>query len=103
MIGRGALGSPWLFEQIDRYMTDGTVLSAPPLAVKMEVMLRHMKLICDLKGESGGMREARKHAAWYMKGMRGAPAFRRQSGALCTYADAELLVADVLAANKELI
>ncbi len=99
MIGRGALGSPWIFRQVDRYLTDGTVLPAPSLPERMQVMLRHIKLICENKGESGGMREARKHAAWYMKGMRGAPAFRKQSGELCTYADAEKLAADVLARN----
>ena len=99
MIGRGALGSPWIFRQVDRYLTDGTVLPDPSLPERMQVMLRHIKLICENKGESGGMREARKHAAWYMKGMRGAPAFRKQSGELCTYADAEKLAADVLARN----
>ena len=99
MIGRGALGSPWIFRQVDRYLTDGTVLPDPSLPETMQVMLRHIKLICENKGESGGMREARKHAAWYMKGMRGAPAFRKQSGELCTYADAEKLAADVLARN----
>ncbi len=99
MIGRGALGSPWIFRQVDRYLTDGTVLRDPSLPERMQVMLRHIKLICENKGESGGMREARKHAAWYMKGMRGAPAFRKQSGELCTYADAEKLAADVLARN----
>lgn len=99
MIGRGALGSPWIFRQVDRYLTDGTVLPDPRLPERMQVMLRHIKLICENKGESGGMREARKHAAWYMKGMRGAPAFRKQSGELCTYADAEKLAADVLARN----
>lgn len=99
MIGRGALGSPWIFRQVDRYLTDGTVLPDPSLPERMQVMLRHIKLICENKGESGGMREARKHAAWYMKGMRGAPAFRKQSGELCTYAEAEKLAADVLARN----
>ena len=99
MIGRGALGSPWIFRQVDRYLTDGTVLPDPSLPERMQVMLRHIKLICENKGDSGGMREARKHAAWYMTGRRGAPAFRKQSGELCTYAEAEKLAADVLARN----
>lgn len=99
MVGRGALGNPWLFEQIDRYFSDGVELAAPDLQTKLSVMLRHMKLVCETKGERNGMREARKHAAWYMKGMRGAPAFRKQAGMLCTYADAVRLAEDVLAAN----
>lgn len=101
MIGRGALGSPWLFEQVARYLTSGESVPVPSLPERMEVMLRHIRLVCDYKGERQGMREVRKHAAWYMKGMRGAPAFRKQSGALCTYSDAERLAADVLAANPE--
>ena len=48
------------------------------------------------------MREARKHAAWYMKGMRGAAAFRKRSGELCTYEDAVRLASDVLAANPDI-
>lgn len=101
MIGRGALGSPWLFEQVARYLTGGESVPTPSLPERMAVMLRHIRLVCDYKGERQGMREVRKHAAWYMKGMRGAPAFRKQSGELCTYADAERLAADVLAANPE--
>ena len=68
----------------------------------MEVMLRHLRLICENKGERQGMREARKHAAWYMKGMRGAAAFRKRSGELCTYEDAVRLASDVLAANPDI-
>lgn len=101
MIGRGALGCPWLFAQVRSYLTDGAILPPPSLPEKMEVMLRHFRLVCEYKGERQGMREVRKHAAWYMKGMRGAPAFRKQGGTLCTYADAEKLAADVLAANPE--
>ncbi|MEM1485222.1 tRNA dihydrouridine synthase DusB [Oscillospiraceae bacterium PP1C4] len=100
MIGRGALGNPWLFEQVDQYLTNGIEIPAPDLRTKMSVMLRHMELICETKGESGGMREARKHAAWYIKGVRGAPAFRKQSGELCTYADAVRLAEAVLCANS---
>ena len=48
----------------------------------MEVMIRHIGLICQYKGEYTGMREARKHAAWYIKGIRGAASFRQQVGNL---------------------
>lgn len=101
MIGRGALGCPWLFAQVNSYFIDGVILPSPDLSKKMEVMLRHFRLVCQYKGERQGMREVRKHAAWYMKGMRGAPAFRKQGGQLCTYADAQKLAADVLAANPD--
>lgn len=101
MIGRGALGAPWIFQQVDRYLKYGEKIPAPPIQTRMEVMLRHIRLACDQKGENRAMREARKHAAWYMKGVKGAPAFRKRAGELCTFADAEQLARDVLSANPD--
>ena len=51
-------------------------------AEKMYGMLRHIRLLCDYKGEEHGMREARKHAGWYLKGLKGAAGFRREAGSL---------------------
>ena len=102
MIGRGALGSPWIFSQVARYLKDGVTLPTPNLQTRMDVMLRHISLICENKGERQAMREARKHAAWYMKGMRGAAAFRKQAGALTVFDDARRLADDVLAANSDI-
>ena len=48
----------------------------------MRVMVKHIKMICEYKGDRIGIREARKHAAWYMKGIRGGAEFRRQAGQL---------------------
>lgn len=100
MIGRGALGSPWIFQQVEAYLETGKELEAPSIQRKMEVMLRHLQLICQYKGEKVGMREARKHAAWYMKGLRGAAALRREAGGLTTYQDALRLAEHVLSANS---
>ena len=102
MIGRGALGSPWIFSQVARYLKDGVTLPTPNLQTRMDVMLRHISLICENNGERQAMREARKHAAWYMKGMRGAAAFRKQAGALTVFDDARRLADDVLAANSDI-
>lgn len=102
MTGRGALGSPWIFSQVARYLKDGVTLPTPNLQTRMDVMLRHISLICENKGERQAMREARKHAAWYMKGMRGAAAFRKQAGALTVFDDARRLADDVLAANSDI-
>ena len=82
MVGRGALGRPWVFSQINAYLQQGIILPEPPVSERMLVMLRHIKLICEYKGERIGIREARKHAAWYIKGIRGAAAYRQQVGAL---------------------
>ena len=60
-------------------------------------MLRHMRALCDDKGEDGGMREARKLVGWYMHGLGGAAEFRRRAGELCTFGDLERLVQDLYA------
>ena len=102
MVGRGALGNPWVFREINAYLTDScTILPPPGLSELLVTMRRHMGLMAELKGEGRAMREARKHAAWYLKGLRGAAEFRRRAGQLCTLADLDRLVEDVYKANKE--
>lgn len=82
MIGRGALGRPWVFSQINAYLEHGRVIPEPPVAEKMRVMLKHIETLCEYKGDYIGMREARKHAGWYTKGLRGAANYRRALGTL---------------------
>ena len=102
MVGRGALGNPWVFRQINAYLTDSCRILPPPgLAERIVTMRKHIGLLCDNKGEARGMREARKHVGWYLHGMRGAAEFRRRSGELCTLADLDLLLRDVYQANME--
>lgn len=96
MVGRGAMGRPWAFEQIAAYLKDGTVLPEPPVEERMRVLLQHAEKICDYKGEFIGMRECRKHAAWYIKGMRGAAQFRNRIGALSTMDDLKALTEEVI-------
>lgn len=96
MIGRGAQGRPWVFKQIAHYMQTGELLPDPTLEEKMEILLRHIRLSCDYKGEKIGMREARKHAAWYFKGEYGSADFRRRAGQLCTYDDLQRLADEML-------
>lgn len=96
MIGRGAQGRPWVFKQIAHYMQTGELLPDPTLEEKMEILLRHIRLSCDYKGEKIGIREARKHAAWYFKGEYGSADFRRRAGQLCTYDDLQRLAEEML-------
>ena len=76
MVGRGALGRPWVFSQINAYLQNGIILPEPPVSERMRVMVKHVRKICEYKGERIGIREARKHAAWYAKGIRGAAKYR---------------------------
>lgn len=101
MVGRGALGRPWLFAQIQAFLRDGTLLPDPPLEERMEVMLRHIRLAAELKGEHVALRESRKHIAWYLKGVRGAAKFRNASGSVSTVAEAEALAREVVRQNQE--
>ncbi len=82
MVGRGALGRPWVFQQINAYLSEDRLLPEPPVSERMRVMLRHIQKLCEYKGERVGIREARKHAAWYTKGLRGAAQYRRELGTL---------------------
>lgn len=96
MVGRGALGRPWVFSQIAAFLERGEMLAEPPLDERMRVMLEHIRTLCAYKGDYIGMREARKHAAWYIRGIRGAASFRNRVGALSSISELEDLAADVL-------
>lgn len=78
MVGRGALGSPWLFSQINEFLTSGTYSPAPTVSEKMKIMLAHANRICELRGEKIGMCETRKHALWYTKGLKGSAKLRKE-------------------------
>lgn len=102
MVGRGALGNPWIFRQINAYLTDSCrILPGPGIAERIVTIRRHIGLLCDLKGEERGMREARKHVGWYVRGLRGAAELRRRAGQLSTLNDLDMLLKDMYAANTE--
>lgn len=82
MIGRGALGKPWLFSQINAYLDECRVLPEPTTTQKMVIMLKHIEKIIEYKGEYTAMREARHHAGYYTKGMRGGAQLRREMSSL---------------------
>lgn len=98
MIGRGAYGNPWIFRQIDEYLSSGKILPEPDIYERMQVMISHAELICRFKGE-GGLREARKHAAWYVKGLKGAAEYRRDCGKISSMEDVRKLAEKVISSN----
>lgn len=100
MIGRGALGRPWLFTQIDRYFEDGTILPDPSLAERLSYLLEQTRLAAEYKSEYVALKEARKHAAWYLKGVHGAAKLRGRTGQLNALSDLEQLVADAIEADR---
>lgn len=100
MVGRGALGNPWIFQCINAYLNNETDFTEPTLEEKMDVMLRHIGTLCDYKGVRIGMREARKHAAWYIKGIRGAASFRQEIGSLSTMDELKALAKKVVESQR---
>ena len=101
MIGRGALGAPWLFRQVRQYLQTGAYEPTPPLEKRMELMVEQMTLAVQYKGERVASHEARKHCGWYISGVRGAAQLRRRAGELQTLDDIKRLAEDVVKAAAE--
>lgn len=82
MIGRGSYGRPYIFRSIAHYLETGGLLPEPSQTERVDIMLHHIEMIIENKGEYSAMREARAHASHYIKGMNGAAEFRRLCGTL---------------------
>ena len=96
MIGRAVRGNPWIFRELNHYFTTGEVLSKPSWEEIREMILRHARMQIELKGEFTGIREMRKHIAWYTAGMPHSAAVRREVNEVETYEQLERLVKDRL-------
>ena len=92
MIGRAVRGNPWLFSRILHYQETGELLPKPDIREVKEMMLRHARLQLEYKGEYTGMREMRKHVAWYTAGMPHSAAVRRLVNEVESYEQLEELV-----------
>ncbi len=98
MIGRGSYGNPFVFREIDS-LINGITYTPPTLEQRMEAMLYHIRLI--IKHSFGkppeiAIRDARKHAAWYMSGCYGAASFRARCYQLSSYEEAEVMANDFI-------
>lgn len=78
MIGRGVLGNPWLITRTERYLQAGVLEPEPTYQEKIMVALDHFERLLSYKGEHIGLNEMRKHAVWYIKGIRNAAQIRDQ-------------------------
>ena len=84
MVGRGARGNPWIFHRINHYLETGEVLPAPGPVEVGKMILRHTRMHVALKGEYIGMKEMRKHIAWYTAGLPHSATIRRECNMLET-------------------
>ena len=92
MIGRAVRGNPWLFRELNHYFETGEKLPRPSVEEVREMILRHARMQTDLKGEFTGIREMRKHVAWYTAGMRHSAALRRETNLVSSYEELEKLL-----------
>lgn len=99
MIGRGALGNPWIFKEINDFFNHGTIPKNHDLDEVMDIMLKHIKNICHYKSERIGIKEARKHISWYIKGIKNAAYFRNRAMSLTNIYELEILTKDILKSN----
>ncbi|MBE6894472.1 MAG: tRNA dihydrouridine synthase DusB [Ruminococcaceae bacterium] len=99
MVGREALSRPWIFRQIKEALDGKTVSADLSVSERMELLLWHVKQLCEVNGEYLGIKKSRGQAALYMKGLRGAAHLRYLTNSLSKYEDAENLVKEVLKEN----
>jgi len=78
MIGRGSMGNPWIFTQIEHYLRTGEKLPRPTNQEKYEILKEHIELDIREKGEGVALNEMRKHIGWYTKNMKDASSFRNE-------------------------
>ena len=99
MIGRGALGNPWVFREVNAYLSEGKLLPKPDLDEKLDILSRHILSLVDYKGEYIGMREARKHTAYYLKGFKNAAKLRNMAFTMETPEDLQRLIREIRTSN----
>ena len=100
MAARGARGNPWLFRDIIDYLEKGILHEKPSLKDMTDMMLRHAEMHIRYKGEYQGIREMRKHVAWYTAGYHGSARMRQAVNAVESYEALKQLLADWLAYSE---
>lgn len=99
MVGRGALGKPWIFKEINEYLKTGILPDSPSTEEKLNIMIKQIERMCELKGEYLGIRQSRKHIVWYLKGFKGAASLRNEAGHVSSMEEIKSLVQKVLDMN----
>lgn len=99
MVGRGAQGNPWIFRQIQEYLDTGRKVEKPPFEEMARMLLRHARMLLEVKGEYTGIREIRKHAAWYTSGYQHSAKLRGRINEIESYQQLEELFTGLMAYN----
>ena len=102
MVGRGAMGTPWVFNQINAFMERGEILPDPDLETRLKIMMEQLELMKKYKSERTVLLESRKHVAWYLKGVRNAAKLRRMCGEISCLSDIELICEKALENGEDM-
>lgn len=100
MVGRGAMGRPWIFSQINAYLKNECILPDPPLSKRMETLVRQIELMYKYKDPHNAMLESRKHTAWYMHGLKGAATLRKKCAEISSIDDVAKIILMAMELNN---
>jgi tRNA-dihydrouridine synthase B len=95
MIGRATFGNPWIFSEVKAAMTGQELPERPPLAQRVDVAVGQFELAYEDKGEKIACLEARKHFAWYLRGVSHSNFYKEQISAISTMADVYRIAKDI--------
>ena len=101
MLARGTRGNPWIFSEIREYQRTGVLPEPPAIEEVAATILRHCRLLIEYKGEWTGVREMRKHVAWYMTGYPHSAAIRREVNQIESYGELEELMQKIVSRIAE--
>lgn len=101
LIARAAQGNPWIFKRTVHFLETGELLPEPTFEERVEVILKHAKLLEAYKGQYVGIREMRAHLTNYVRGVHGATELRRQMTKVETYAEIETILMNCLAREQQ--
>lgn len=96
MVGRAARGNPWIFNQINEYLKNGVIIEKPTAKEVRKMILKHSRMLIDYKGEYIGLREMRKHIAWYTQGLPHSAELRRRCNEIVSWESLEELISSKL-------
>lgn len=101
MIGRAAMGNPWIFKRVSHYLATGELLAEPSATEKIQTAIKHLERLIESKNERVAVLEMRGHAAWYVKGIDGANHYRRAIQKTSTYEEMKQVLLEIAADIKE--
>lgn len=102
MVGRAANGAPWIFREINDYMEKGIITPAPALEERLKILLSQIELMKKYKAEKTVVLEARKHTAWYLKGVKNAAKLRKMCGEIKELKDIKIICEKALAEGEDM-